>query len=376
MNLTARELSSSGRGAISVIAVRGARALEYVACLTGLTDLASGHVRLARLTIDGIQLDELLVCVDSAEHVELHVHGSPPIVRGLLAHASAQGSSIGQTETQRTLAVAIEERAWSAVARAECDAAARVLLDQANGALRRAVHELADAAPPERARRAAELAQRGRTLKTLFRPPRVVLAGPTNAGKSTLFNLLVGEDRALVSEEHGTTRDVLYARARLGAYAIRLYDTAGERDLRGASSSSASVERGGQARARNESERADLVLWLDPLGRAPAPVSPSRVVVILSRADERAETRRDTALPSISARDAAAAARRTVADLFHSSLHLPREPWSPGAAVPFEPDLGDALMHVAESPSRGAPLAALLRMLGPAPDVACSARFP
>lgn len=374
MNLEARELSSSGRGAISVIAVCGARALEYVARLTGLTDLASGHVRLAQLTIDGIQLDELLVCVDSTERVELHVHGSPPIVRRLLADASSKGGFIGPFETERTLAV--EQRAWLAVARAECDAAARVLLDQANGALRRAVNELADAAPPERARRAAELAERGRTLSALFRPPRVVLAGPTNAGKSTLFNLLVGEERALVSADHGTTRDVLFARARLGAYAVRLYDTAGERDLRDATSRAASVERAGQARARNEGERADLVLWLDPLGRASAHVSPSRVAVIVSRADERAESRRDAELPSISVREAAAAARRTVVDLFHSSLRLPREPWSPGAAVPFESALGDALMHVAESPSRGVPLATLLRMLGPAPDVACSARFP
>jgi tRNA modification GTPase len=57
--------------------------------------------------------------------------------------------------------------------------------------------------------------------------PRVVLAGPPNAGKSTLFNALVGADRAIVSDERGTTRDYLSAEVAVGGVEIVLVDTAG-----------------------------------------------------------------------------------------------------------------------------------------------------
>lgn len=57
-----------------------------------------------------------------------------------------------------------------------------------------------------------------------------VIAGRTNSGKSTLFNFLVNEDKAIVSDIHGTTRDYLDAVINISGYAVRLYDTAGLRD--------------------------------------------------------------------------------------------------------------------------------------------------
>jgi tRNA modification GTPase len=57
--------------------------------------------------------------------------------------------------------------------------------------------------------------------------PRVVLLGPPNAGKSSLFNALVGDARAMTSPEPGATRDVLSAIARMGGREVELFDTAG-----------------------------------------------------------------------------------------------------------------------------------------------------
>lgn len=62
--------------------------------------------------------------------------------------------------------------------------------------------------------------------------PRVVLAGLPNAGKSTLFNLLAGESRAIVSEQAGTTRDAVTARVIFGNTEVELVDTAGLEELR------------------------------------------------------------------------------------------------------------------------------------------------
>ena len=85
--------------------------------------------------------------------------------------------------------------------------------------------------------------------------PRVVLAGPPNAGKSTLFNLLALADRALVSPEAGTTRDYLIASVDLGGLPIDLVDTAG-RD-----SASAGLELQAQELGSSQIDRADLVIW-------------------------------------------------------------------------------------------------------------------
>jgi tRNA modification GTPase len=91
------------------------------------------------------------------------------------------------------------------------------------------------------------------------RGAKVVLFGPVNAGKSTLFNRLVGEERALVDAEPGTTRDVLEARVELAGLAVTLVDTAGLRP------DPARLEAMGIERARAALRSADLaVLILAP----------------------------------------------------------------------------------------------------------------
>jgi tRNA modification GTPase len=92
---------------------------------------------------------------------------------------------------------------------------------------------------------------------------RLALAGRPNAGKSTLFNALAGEDRAIVTEVPGTTRDVLEVRCEWRGLPLRLFDTAGLRDTEDP------VERLGVARVRPILEAADLVLHLVPPGDGP-----------------------------------------------------------------------------------------------------------
>lgn len=93
---------------------------------------------------------------------------------------------------------------------------------------------------------------------------RVVLAGPPNAGKSTLFNALVEAEAAITAAEPGTTRDVLSQSVAINGVPFTFVDTAGLRD-----EGAGEIERIGIARARAAAERADLVLWLGPEGAGP-----------------------------------------------------------------------------------------------------------
>ncbi|WP_091676030.1 tRNA uridine-5-carboxymethylaminomethyl(34) synthesis GTPase MnmE [Methylocapsa palsarum] len=101
--------------------------------------------------------------------------------------------------------------------------------------------------------RAGEMIREGLTI---------VIAGPPNAGKSTLLNALARRDVAIVSAHAGTTRDALEVHLDLDGCAVTLIDTAGLRE------SGDEIERIGMARAREKARSADLVLWLTEAGEA------------------------------------------------------------------------------------------------------------
>jgi tRNA modification GTPase len=104
-------------------------------------------------------------------------------------------------------------------------------------------------------------ADRGRVLREGV---RVVIYGPTNAGKSSLLNRLLGYDRAIVSAAPGTTRDTVEEAIEVGGILVRLRDTAGIRESHDA------VEREGIARTRQSLEQSDLALHVMD-GSAPRP---------------------------------------------------------------------------------------------------------
>lgn len=118
---------------------------------------------------------------------------------------------------------------------------------------------------------------------------RVVLAGPPNGGKSSLFNALLGEERAIVADVPGTTRDYVEAELRVGPYTAVLVDTAGLREVDEA------VEAEGVARSRTQVGRADVLLWVESAVAEPAEEPGDAPAAVL-----RIESKRDlgTARPS------------------------------------------------------------------------------
>jgi tRNA modification GTPase len=107
---------------------------------------------------------------------------------------------------------------------------------------------------------------RGELLREGF---HVVLAGPPNAGKSSLVNWLARRDVAIVSEEAGTTRDVIEVKLDLDGLPVVVSDTAG---LRGAREASGKIEQEGMRRTVARAREADLILWLIDITAPPAAV--------------------------------------------------------------------------------------------------------
>lgn len=146
----------------------------------------------------------------------------------------------------------------------------------------------------------------------------VVIAGRPNAGKSTLLNRLLREERALVSSIPGTTRDTIEDTLSLGGMAFRLIDTAGLR------STSDEVEQMGIARARASIGQASVVLYLvdasTPLpdmlaeveGFAATLEAGQRLLVLLTKSDLQASASVEAALRELQGRGMALSAREGV----------------------------------------------------------------
>ena len=105
-------------------------------------------------------------------------------------------------------------------------------------------------------KRIFEVAETFRAGRILQEGAVVVITGPTNAGKSSLFNLFLKEDRSIVSEIHGTTRDYIESWIQIDGVPIRLVDTAGMRE------SDHPVEAEGIRRTREVIRDADVVVFL------------------------------------------------------------------------------------------------------------------
>jgi tRNA modification GTPase len=222
--------------------------------------------------------------------VEISLHGNPVLVRKVLETAREQGAraaepgefsrrafsngklSLSEAEALAELIEArTEAQARGALARlagrnSGALASVRASLLSAH-ALWTAAIDFPEQAGPEdtpaigahidAARRALETLARGAAVGTrLARGIRVVLAGPPNAGKSTIFNRLVGSDRAIVSPHPGTTRDTIEADVEVGGLPLRLVDTAGMHAARDA------IEAEGVARARRAAADADLTVYV------------------------------------------------------------------------------------------------------------------
>ncbi len=292
--------TARGRGAVAVIRTSGSECVEMVARVFSRPDvlLKSKGYRVHYGWINdfsGKPVDEVLVTVFRApasytgeDSVEISCHGGPAVVDRILQvlkDAGFRSASPGEFtfrafsngKMDLTRAEAVREIIDSRTEKARALALSRLsgavsaVIDEAKDAVR---HQAAAAAlaldyaedETEDVPLEAEGIQKASlSLKALigtwhtgrlFRDGlRVTLAGPANAGKSSLFNLFLREERSIVAEVPGTTRDWVEAWLNLDGIPLLLADTAGLR-----SDVSDQVEEEGIRRTRRLIEASDIVL--------------------------------------------------------------------------------------------------------------------
>jgi len=297
---------SSGRppAEIAVIRISGPRAHAAGRQIAGsLPEARLAAVRALRHPQSGELLDESLVLrFDSPasstgeDVVEFQCHGGRAVVAAVLdALTSLDGFRIAEPGefTRRAFENGridlTEAEGLADLIEAETESQRKAALALAEGGLKKQIAAWQDrllgfSAEAERAidydeadeavdtalqRECAELAEE--LSEWLDRPGverlkdgvRVVVAGPPNAGKSSLLNAIAGEERAIVTDIPGTTRDHIEVPLSLGGVPILLTDTAGLRD------SADRVEAIGVERAGRLVEAADVLIWLGEPNQAP-----------------------------------------------------------------------------------------------------------
>ena len=293
--------TAPGRGGVAVVRVSGPEAFQVAERLAGRAPRA-GRISFDHYRLDGRLLDDGVTLAFKGPHsytgedvVEIQCHGGSITPRRVLEACLASGARLAhrgefteraflngklsyeEAESVLDLVDAKTDRAADAALRGvsgECRRATREIYDAlvdlsstAEHALDVSEDELPDGFCDGIASSVAAIAvrldesiRRAKEGKILREGALVVIAGPPNAGKSSLLNALLGESRAIVSATPGTTRDSIEEWLDIGGWPVRLVDTAGLRETEDA------VEGEGVSRARDLMERADIVLNLTPAG--------------------------------------------------------------------------------------------------------------
>ncbi len=341
-----------GRGGIGVVRVSGPNATDIsTRILTRRAALVPRQATLTKVRLESAGTvhngDHAVVTWFPSPHsytgehvVEISTHGSPVILRGIVSSLVAAGARLARPGefTFRAFLNARLDLAQAEAVADLIDAAtplqAQIAFDQLDGGLSGRIEALDQwlldliarleasldfpdegfhfVEPDQVAVRIDEVLDalnavladegRGRVIRD---GARVVIAGRVNAGKSSLFNALIGQERAIVSDVPGTTRDFLTEAIDLEGLAVTLVDTAGERQAQEA------VELEGVLRAVRAREDADLVLividsgeeLIDEDRRLIESVPGDARLIVASKADREAKWKMPDAIRVSAARN-------------------------------------------------------------------------
>ena len=289
---------------VAVIRVSGTQAWQVFEAFGIGQGVARQATRRHLLTDDGDLLDEAIVISFPGPHsftgencLELQIHGGRAVISAVLGRLSriasfrlAEAGEFSRRAFENGKMDLVEIEGLADLIHAETEMQRRLAVEQSSGGLSALYYAWADRITRARALIEAELdfadeddipgsvshlvwpdleallldvtrhLEAGRTAEIIRDGLKVVIAGPPNAGKSTLMNRLAERDVAIVTDVAGTTRDVLHVDLDMDGFSVRFYDTAGLR------STDDRIEQIGIDRARIKIDEADIILYLDEIG--------------------------------------------------------------------------------------------------------------
>jgi tRNA modification GTPase len=325
-----------GQGGVGIVRVSGSDVWKIAdEIFQGLEtpSNAKGGTFLHGKVVDaaGAEIDEALCLIFRApksytgeDTIELQGHGGPVVLKKILRRCLDAGARMAEPGefTKRAFLNGkmdlVQAEAVADLIHAQSDRAAKAALEQLEGGLSKQFNalyaglmetaadiettldfvedELPDDVFPNLGKKLDASFQTLENLlatwdegRLLREGARVVIMGRPNTGKSTLFNALLGHDRAIVTEIAGTTRDVIEETFVLNGVPLRILDTAGLRETE------CLIEQEGIRRARAHSAAADIAVYLIdssvPFSREDeehlARLNPARTVVVYNKTDVR-----------------------------------------------------------------------------------------
>lgn len=289
--------SGHGKSGVAVIRISGDNLRDLFARLLGRGNFDARRTYFTNLTDNaGDLIDQTILVFFAAPHsftgtdvIEIYSHGAPAVINKIFDFLSTTGARMAtrgefsrraflngkmdladidglaalldaQTERQRRAALQSmtgrDSRiydAWRAQM-VEIAAYAAAILDYADDELPTNIGEKIRDKTQNLYNEIDNAISRYAASRAIRSGFNIALVGATNAGKSSLFNRLVGENRAIVSDTPGTTRDVVSCTLDIDGYMVNISDTAGLRDTDDA------IEQIGIQRTNDEIKNADLIL--------------------------------------------------------------------------------------------------------------------
>ncbi|MBP6231561.1 MAG: tRNA uridine-5-carboxymethylaminomethyl(34) synthesis GTPase MnmE [Paludibacteraceae bacterium] len=306
MNSTICAISSSQhQAAIAIVRITGMQAFSicdaiFVAANPNVkvSSMLANTLKFGRIVHKGLVIDEVLLSVFKSPHsftgedmVEISCHGSSFILQKIIQILLEQGCELAQAGefTRRAFANGkmdlSQAEAVADLIAAHSSSAHRLAMNQMRGGFSKELGQLRDKLLEFTAlieleldfseedvefadkkglslladtiqTKLSNLARSFEVGNVIKNGIPVAIVGETNAGKSTLLNLLLNEEKAIVSDIHGTTRDVIEDVVSISGMSYRFIDTAGIRDTQDV------VEKLGIKRTYQQIEQASIVLWI------------------------------------------------------------------------------------------------------------------
>ena len=289
--------SGHGKSGVAVIRISGEKLGDVFARFVNKTDIKPRHTYFTNLCDNGGDLiDQCLAIYFSAPHsftgedvIELHTHGAPAVINAVFEYLSSLNMRMAtpgefsrrafynnkmdladvdglaalldaQTDKQRKHALQSMMGRDSEIYNnwrsqmVEISAYAAAMLDYSPDDLPANIDETIKKRVKKLYEEIGAALGEYRTSRAIRGGVNIALVGQTNVGKSSIFNHLVGSNRAIVSDVAGTTRDVVSSMIDIDGYMVNLSDTAGIRET------TDKIESIGIERTKNEIENADIII--------------------------------------------------------------------------------------------------------------------